>query len=183
MASVTAWLRRELALEVNAEKSRVAPTSKTTYLGFRFWGTKICWSETTLRSLKLQLKDLTRRNWGVSMGRRMRELAVFLRGWMGYFGLSEHYRPVPDLDSWLRRRVRMCYWRTWRRIRTRIRRLIALGVPHDWAVKTGMSSKGPWHMSRNRAINAALSNQYLARQGLVSIRDLWIRFGHLRRTA
>nr|WP_084813716.1 group II intron maturase-specific domain-containing protein [Desulfogranum japonicum] len=36
--------------------------------------------------------------------------AEALRGWMGYFGISELYRPIPELNRWLRRRVRMCYW-------------------------------------------------------------------------
>ena len=38
---------------------------------------------------------------------RFRKLAQYLRGWMGYFGISEYYRPVPEIDEWLRRRVRM----------------------------------------------------------------------------
>ena len=29
-------------------------------------------------------------------------------GVAGYFALSEHYNPVPDLDEWMRRRVRTC---------------------------------------------------------------------------
>lgn len=32
---------------------------------------------------------------------------------MGYFGLSELYAPIPEIDHWLRRRVRMCYWKQW----------------------------------------------------------------------
>lgn len=37
-----------------------------------------------------------------------RFLGFTLRGWFGYFGISEYYRPIPELDEWLRRRVRMC---------------------------------------------------------------------------
>ena len=88
-----------------------------------------------------------------------------------------------ELAAYLRRRIRMCHWTQWRRIRTRVRRLLALGVPYRWAIRTGVSSKGPWHMSRTYAINVALSDAYLARQGLLSIRELWIQFAHLRRTA
>lgn len=35
--------------------------------------------------------------------------AEYLRGWFGYFDISQYYRPVPELDEWIRRRVRMCY--------------------------------------------------------------------------
>ena len=47
---------------------------------------------------------------------------------MGYFGISQYYRPIPELDEWLRRRVRMCYWKQWRRARTKVRHLLALGT-------------------------------------------------------
>ena len=51
---------------------------------------------------------------------RFDKLGQYLRGWMGYFGISEYYRPIPELDEWLRRRVRMCYWKQWRLTRTKI---------------------------------------------------------------
>ncbi len=180
MASVTRWLDRVLHLEVNAQKSRVVPTNQTNFLGFTFRGTKICWSGKTLQRLKARIRELTGRNWGVSMERRMRELRLYLRGWMGYFGLSAYYRPVPGLESWIRRRVRMCYWVMWRKRYTRIQRLIALGVAKKWAILTGLSSKGPWHMARNYAIHVGLSDTYLAQNGLVSFRDLWIQSAPLR---
>ncbi|GBE47377.1 group II intron, maturase-specific domain [bacterium BMS3Bbin12] len=43
------------------------------------------------------------------MGRRLHKLARYMRGWMGYFGISDYYRPIPELDQWPRRRIRMCH--------------------------------------------------------------------------
>jgi RNA-directed DNA polymerase len=183
MSSVTRWLGRVLKLEVNVEKSHVVPTDEATFLGFAFRRGKIRWSEKTLQRFRQRVRQLTNRNWGVSMKRRLRELSEYLRGWMAYFGLSAYYRPIPDLDSWIRRRVRMCYWIQWRRRFTRIQRLLALGVSTRWAVLTGLSSKGPWPMARNKSINMALSDERLAGKGLVSIRGLWIDLAALRRTA
>jgi hypothetical protein len=54
------------------------------------------------------------RSWFVSMDYRFKKLAQYIRGWINYFGISEYYRPVPELDHWLRRRVRMYYWKQWR---------------------------------------------------------------------
>ena len=42
---------------------------------------------------------------------RIEKLALYLRGWMNYFGISRFYRVIPEIDHWLRRRVRMCYWK------------------------------------------------------------------------
>ena len=60
---------------------------------------------------------------------------------MGYFGISQYYRPIPELDEWLRRRVRMCYWKQWRLPRTKVRHLLALGVDLRSAIRHGDQSQ------------------------------------------
>ena len=111
MASITRFLEQRLKLKVNQEKSKVAPSNEITFLGFAFSGAKIRWSDKAFAKFKRRLKELTGRSWGVSMGFRFTKLAEYLRGWMGYFGISEYYTPIPEIDHWLRRRVRMCYWK------------------------------------------------------------------------
>ncbi|WP_415879502.1 group II intron maturase-specific domain-containing protein [Methylomonas sp. TEB] len=37
---------------------------------------------------------------------------------------SEYYRPFPELDEWLRRRMRCCYWKQWRWPLTKINHLV-----------------------------------------------------------
>ena len=180
MASLARFLRRRLKLEVNVEKSQVALTDQISFLGFSFRGAKICWSAKTLARFQREVKRFTNRNWGVSMRRRLTELERYLRGWMGYFWISEYYRPIPEIDGWLRRRVRMGYWVQWRTRRTRINRLLKLGVGREHAFSTGLSSHGPWHLARTEATQLAMSNSWLAQQGLVSFKDLWISFAHPR---
>ena len=107
------------------------------------------------------------------MGYRLHKLGQFLRGWVAYYGISEYYRPVPELDNWIRRRIRMCYWKQWRWARTKIRNLLALGVNPKSAILHGMSSKSYWHMSRTPVVHQALSNAWLRAQGLLSVKDLW----------
>ena len=80
---------------------------------------------------------------------RHKKLAEYVRSWIGYFGISDYYRPIPELDHWLRRRVRMCYWKQWRGVRNRIRNLLALGTSKRAAISTGMSSESDWHLSRS----------------------------------
>jgi hypothetical protein len=85
-------------------------------------------------------RELTARSWGISMTVRLNKLGNFLRGWFGYFGVSQYYWPIPVLDEWLRRRVRMCYWKQWRWPRTKISHLLALGVRLKTAIQHGVSS-------------------------------------------
>ncbi|MFQ5644639.1 MAG: group II intron maturase-specific domain-containing protein [Thiogranum sp.] len=74
--------------------------------------------------------------------------AAVYPGWINYFGLSEYYQPLPGLDEWIRRRLRMCYLKHWRKPRTCISNLIKLGTGTRTAVSLGLSPKGPYRLSR-----------------------------------
>ena len=78
-------------------------------------------------------------------------------------------------DDWIRRRIRVCYWKQWRRVRTKVKNLLALGVRLKTAVQHGVSSKSYWHMAGTPAVQQAMSNAWLKAQGLVSIEDLWCK--------
>ena len=110
------------------------------------------------------------------MDYRLKKLAEYVRGWMGYYALSEYYRPIPELDHWLRRRVRCCYWKQWRWCRTRVRELLKLGTFLRTAIHAGLSRKSYWRLSKTLATQSGMTNQWLAKQGLVSIQTLWVAF-------
>ena len=168
------YLERTLKLQVNLDKSKVAPTGQITFLGFTFRGAKIRWSEKAFREFKRRVKLLTGRSWFVSMDYRLRKLAEYLRGWMGYFGNAEYYRPLPEIDKWLRRRLRMCYWKQWRKTRTKVRELLKLGTSLDAAISVAVSRKGPWRLSRTLATQTGMTNRWLQEQGLLSVKELWV---------
>jgi len=175
LKSITKFLEKKLKLQVNEKKSQVVPTDKSSFLGFSFTGKKIRWSDKSLNEFKRRIRKYTGRSWGVSMSYRMSKLREYIRGWMGYYGISEYYRPVPELDEWLRRRIRMCYWKQWKHYRKRIGTLIKLGVAERDAIYAGLSRKSYWRLSRTMATHKAMSNKWLAEQGLISIREEWIR--------
>jgi RNA-directed DNA polymerase len=173
--SITRYLEHTLKLKVNPAKSKVAPMSDCGFLGFTIKGGKIRWTEKALTNFKHRIKALTGRSWGVSMPYRLHQLGQYLRGWTAYYGISQYYRPVPELDDWIRRRIRLCYWKQWRRPRTRIKHLTALGVGLVTAIKHSVNSHSYWHMARTPALQFALNNAWLKAQGLVSVRDLWMK--------
>jgi RNA-directed DNA polymerase len=174
MAGVQLFLEKELRLKINKDKSQVEITDKTDFLGFTFKGTKIRWSDKAFLEFKRKVKELTGRSWFVSMEYRLGKLALYLRGWMNYFGISEYYSPIPDIDQWLRRRVRMCFWKQWRRFKTRVRNLLKLGTHPGVAIPMCLSRKGPWKCARTLATQTGMTNQWLKDQGLLSVKDLWV---------
>lgn len=175
MQSLTHYLEGRLKLKLNRVKSKVAKMSECGFLGFTITRGKIRWLEKKLAAFKHRVKELTGRSWGVSMEYRLRKLGQYVRGWMGYFGISEYYRPIPELDEWIRRRIRMCHWKQWRWPRTKINRLLSLGVSLKTAIQHGTSSKSCWHMARTPAMQQALNNDWLQAQGVPSIKRLWCK--------
>ena len=161
---------------INPDKSQITFANDCEYLGFIFKNKRIVWSDESLKQFKYNIRRLTARSWGISMSDRLKRLSDYIRGWMAYYALSQHYRPLPGIDEWIRRRVRMCHIKQWRRARTKIRNLINLGAVKDQAISVGLSSKGYWRLAKTYGSQSGLTNAYLKEQGLVSIRELWIAF-------
>ena len=184
-ASVQRFLTQRLKLVVNEQKSRVRTASGCEYLGFTFVGKRgtIKVAPKKLKAFKRRIKELTGRSRGISMHRRLTDLSGYLRGWIGYFGLARQYDTFVELDGWIRRRIRMCYWKQWRYPRTKVRKLRQMGVNLNWAIKHAISRKGYWRMSKTPALRTAMSNKWLEQQGLVSLKQRWGALAPLRGTA
>jgi RNA-directed DNA polymerase len=174
LSSISRFLSHRLKLVVNTTKSHVVKTSESKFLGFTFNRGRIQWHPKTLLKFKQQVRRLTNRNWGVSMHYQLFKISQYLRGWINYFGIANCYQRCVDLDHWIRRRVRMAYWRQWRKPRTKVRSLMRLGVHVQAAVACGITSKGPWRSAKTPGINQALSLDYLKSEGLYSLCDGWI---------
>jgi len=175
MESISRFLEKVLKVKVNRDKSKVIKAEESTFLGFTFTRKRLTASEKSLTRFKSELRRLTGRSWGVSMDYRYWKLRTYLQGWMNYFGIAMKYNDAVQFDHWLRRRARMCYWKQWRRAKRRIGELIRLGAPRYHAILTGLSRKGYWHLAKTLSTNCGLGNQFLQRQGLTSIRTLWIQ--------
>ena len=101
------FIEQKLGLEINREESAVRPVKELSYPGFSFKGKRIVVSEESMAEFNYRLKELSKRNWSVSMSYRMKGLRNYIRGWMGYFWLSAVYSIWIPIDQWLRRRIRM----------------------------------------------------------------------------
>ena len=53
------------------------------------------------------------------------ELNLYVRGWLNYYKYSSTHKEVLALSVWIRRRVKLYYWK---QPRTRRRNLLALGT-------------------------------------------------------
>ena len=170
MESVTRFVEGKLKLKVNRDKSAIDRPWNRKFLGFSFLPNKQATIRLAPRSVsrfKERIRELTKRSRSIPVEERIGQLNRYLMGWIGYFRLASAKKHCEKLDQWIRRRLRMCQWKQWKRVRTRIRELRALGMP-DWMVfMMANSRRGPWEMSR--AINNALPTSYWEAKGLKSL--------------
>lgn len=177
-SNITRFVERKLKLRVNTEKSKVGHNSKCSFLGFTFYrGGRIRLTDEALERFKQKIRKLTGRSWGVSMEYRIGALNRYIKGWMNYFGISEYYSPIPELDQWIRRRIRMCLMKQWRSGRRRVKELRKLGSPVGATICVVARHRSYWALAKHSAIQMGLTNSYIHNVlGLVSIKNLWVSF-------
>ena len=109
-----------------------------------------------------------RRGRGRRLTTVLADLQPLIRGWTAYFRLSEVKRVFEDLDGWLRRKLRDVLWRQWNKPRTRMRRLIALGLDEYRAWKSANNGRGSWWNAGASHMTCAVPTRRLRRLGLLS---------------
>ncbi len=167
--SIGRYLTRKLELVVNEQKSRVWSTNGVEFLGFVFPGYG--------GQSRVARKNLDK------FQARVRELRRYFQGWEGCFRLVPIKRFFGELDKWVRRRIRMCFWVNWKTGRTRAANLLKLGVAEHEAFTHGTSSKGPWVLSSSQAVHQARSTALLEEWGLPSLLGIWKTLTAKSRTA
>jgi RNA-directed DNA polymerase len=174
LESVTRYVERRLKLIVNQTKSKVCEIKDAMFLGFTVVRNRIKWAEKSRAKFEARLREITKRTRGVSPCKVMEELQQYVRGAVNYYTIGMTYAEARELDGWLRRRVRLYYWKQWGRPRARRRNLLQLGINRETVHMASRSRKGPWRMSQNSKVRAAMTNEWLDLQGVPSIVNQWI---------
>ena len=174
MESVSKFITKKLKLRVNASKSAVGRPWERKFLGFSFtngFEPKRRISPEARRKFKKRVKELTRRNRGVSTEQMVADLARYLNGWIGYFGYCQTPNVLRKMDSWIRRRLRCAVWKQWKRGRTRYAELVRRGVKPELAARTAGSVRDMWRISRSPDLSVALPNDFFRSLGLPSLKN------------
>lgn len=172
MKSVTSFIEGKLKLKVNTTKSAVDRPWKRKFLGFSFThhqAPKVRIAKASVDRMKDKIRDITSRSKPYSMEERIQKLNQYLTGWCGYFALADTPSVFKNLESWIRRRLRACMWKDWKKPATKVRKLTGLGVPKGKAYEWGNSRKSYWRISKSPILHKALGNSYWSSQGLKSL--------------
>jgi group II intron reverse transcriptase/maturase len=177
MRSVTEFIGHRLKLRVNREKSAVDSPTRRKFLGFSFY-----WKNgkihlrvhpKPIKRLKEKVREATSRSNSMSMEERIRRLNNVTRGWVNYFRLANMLTHCRTLDEWTRRRLRMCYWKQWKRITTKHDNLVHLGLADSIAWQYANTRKGYWHIANSPILSQTLTNDHFRRIGLISFSEAY----------
>ena len=175
MASVRRFLEKKLHLKVNEEKSAVAPVEARKFLGYRLRPNGSCGiAPESLRRFKARVRQITRRNRGISRAQRIAELGAYLPGWMTYFRRARCKDQLRRIDGWLRRKLRCVKLKQGKVPPAIASFLQACGIPADQARLVAGSSKGWWCLANSPQAKTAMSRDWFERQGLVSLADRYL---------
>jgi RNA-directed DNA polymerase len=178
MASVVRFLETKLRLKVNHAKSAVARPSERKFLGFRVWGTqraRLLIHPKSLKRAKDRLRQLTKRNRGVSLEQVLKEVRTFTNGWVGYYWLARTPSVFAELDEWLRRRLRCYQWKLWKKPRRRCQALRQMGVGPWLAAGVAYDGPGPWRVAGCPAMSQSLTNKKLEELGFHSLHQRYVQ--------
>lgn len=177
MKSITKFIERELKLQINKEKSAVDRPWKLKFLGFSFYCIKgkvgIRVHQRSVKKFKQKLKEITGRSNGKSMAQRMLKLKQLITGWVNYFSLADMVSVTRKLDEWLRRRIRMCHWKQWKKVETRHNNLIKSGIDNYKAWEYANTRKGYWRIAGSPVLSRTFTNDTLRKLGLLSIYETY----------
>ncbi len=183
MASVRSFIEKKLRLKVNEAKSAVARPEERHFVGFRLrrepetGDVEVELSERSRERINETIRQKTGRSRGTSSETIIRELNVYLTGWLGFFWIvtgETAKRTLHKLDGHIRRRLRALLLKQWKRRRSIVRRLIKLGIRWDTAWKTVYDGRRrTWDLSHRSALHRALDIAYFVKRGLVSLEQRW----------
>src|SRR6201984_419053 len=109
MESITHFITRRLKLKVNQAKSAVARPGQRKFLGFSFTREREPRRRIAPKAIarfKERIREQTQRTRGISLTQMVKDLATYLRGWLGYFDDCQTPSVLQSLETGLRRRPR-----------------------------------------------------------------------------
>lgn len=176
MASISTYIEKRLKLKVNLEKSSVTRPWLSKLLGFSFYHQKgkkgITIHRKSIAAYKEKIRTITNRSKPIRMEDRLLQIRELNYGWGNYFKLSEAKSMFKELDKWVRSRVRLCYWKQWKQVGTRIAKLEKLGINRTQAYQWGNTRKGYWRTVQSPILRIALSKAFLKEEGLLSLKEI-----------
>jgi hypothetical protein len=177
LASITKFIEDKLYLKVNRDKTIVAHIKAVKFLGYGFYfnknGCGIRIHRKSVEKMKAKIRELTSRSNGWGNERRKEALRQYITGWLNYFRLADMKSLMEKTDEWFRRRIRSLIWKQWKRLKTKLRNLIKLGIPKSKAWEFANTRKGFWRTAQSPILQRSITNDRIKASGYIFFTDYY----------
>ena len=171
-ANITKYITEKLKLKLNESKSRVCKGYELNFLGHSILSKgEIGLSKQSEERLKEKVRELTKRNRGISHEEMLQQLRIKLQGWLHYFRYAKMKSKLGVLDGWIRRKLKCFRLKQCKRTIGIVRWLRKLGVEEKLSWRTALSGKGWWRISNSPALNIGMNKMWFAQQGFYSLSE------------
>lgn len=164
MASISRFIEKQLKLQVNREKSQVAPAERVKFLGFTVVNGTIAIAHKALHAAMDKVKELTPRGTHQPLEATLAAVNRWYVGWSNYYSLTAYPAQLQKIEAHIRRRLRARLIHQQKRKLHLYRRLVERGVPRGQAAKAVYSNDNRWALSATRAVTKAYSNSWFIHQ-------------------
>ncbi len=181
MKTIVRFIEDKLGLIVNAEKSRISRPEELKFLGFGYYFDfknkryLVKPHPVSVQKFQRKLRQLTKRNWSISLDYRIMKLKQVIVGWVNYFKIAKMKKAMTRIDEKLRSRIRVIIWKQWKKTRKQIKSLVLLGIPEEEAKGLTYCRKGYRYIGLSKVVQRALSNKRLKQRGIPSALERYLK--------
>ena len=125
--------------------------------------------------VKVERTDKSQQRMGIRQEEKQK-LKEYIKGWVGYYHLANMKRLLLETDEWLRRRIRMCIWKSWKRVKTKVANLIRCGISKHKAYEWGNTRKGYWRIADSYILHRAITKEHLCRAGYATLMGAYLEW-------
>jgi group II intron reverse transcriptase/maturase len=169
--NILPFIEKKLFLKVNKEKTVVDYIGKVKFLGFSFYRTqgkmRVRIHPKSVTKMRCKVKELTSRSNGMGNELRATKLRRYIMGWINYFKIADIKTLLQGTDEWMRRRIRMIYWKQWKLGRTKFKMLKSLGIREQKAWEYANTRKSYWRTSHSPILSKSLTNKVISGFGFL----------------
>ena len=179
LRKIVPFIEEKLFLKLNKNKTVVSNVKGVKFLGYTFYVYKgegrFRIHSKSIAKTKKRVKELTNRSNGKGYEQRRQKLNSYIRGWVNYFKLADITNFLKMFDQYYRRRIRMVYWKSWNKLRTKFRYLRKLGLGESKAWEYANTRKGYWRIACSPILNSTLTTQKLKEFGYLFFYDYYLK--------
>jgi group II intron reverse transcriptase/maturase len=177
LKNILPFIEQKLFLKVNREKTVVDEATRVKFLGFSFYErtgeTRVRIHPKSIAKMKAKIKELTSRSNGTGNEDRAERLRRYIMGWINYFKIADMKKLLQTTDEWMRRRIRMIYWKQWKRVKTKFAMLQSLGIQKQKAWEYANTRKSYWRTSNSPILAKSLGNNTIKELGFLFFSDYY----------